>query len=172
LGKMLAEDPVKAWRYMNEQAFGIPNPHEVFKMSLQAQAQQARAFQAMQFLNQHQDFPKDPQSINVLNQIMSEGQLPNTLQGMEAAYSVALVRGLIKPNSGQQQQQMQQNPAPSPRPNPQQGQWFTGFQSQEPAAPPRLGRSAADSLDENELLERFENLPASEMRKFLEKLGS
>jgi hypothetical protein len=103
----LTKDPLAAANYVDEYRYGVKNPAEAFKSALKAQEKLGeieKTLAVYQFKDAHPEFVGTPQSATVIDKVREAHGLNWDAQGLSAAYSIALQRGLIANPTGQQQQ--------------------------------------------------------------------
>jgi hypothetical protein len=188
--RLMNEDPLKATRYaMNHLIFEgkVDNPEEVLREMLVQQAATRRQLAAYQFREAHREIPlEDPRVLNTLEQVRNNLNLPFSSDGLEAAYALAVQKGMLpdfrqvaanqqQQQQGQQQPQQQQNPYNPYAPPPVYG--APGFPSGPPSpanpylqAPPSVGRSAQFSNPVT--ADDIENMSADQLASLLNKLSA
>lgn len=162
-------NPVEAFDYVDQIRYGFDNPVEAVKSAITARSELAdlqRVMAVYQFKDAHPEYEGNPQTANTMYQIMDQAGLPFTIQGLEAAYSVGLLRGMIplpqqfqaQPRQGEFNQnpyspQQTFNPSPYAQyagtgTDPRQfngGFQTTGYPGQTTLAPPQSPRFAAEA---------------------------
>ncbi len=148
--KML-ENPLEALNYADKTRFGVANPAEAIRDAISSKQkldELNKVISVYQFRDQHPEVGQNPQAVNVIAQIIKGQGLPETAQGLEAAYSIGVMRGMIPPppqmiQQFQGQPQNPYNPAPSPYNGTDPRQFNGGYTFN---APPRINRGAQDPI--------------------------
>lgn len=150
--KMLAEkiedDPVEAWKAMNQHVFGVPDVAGLLKQMALTIAQNNVELTAMKFA-QETDWPGGEDNYNALNKVMVENGIPPTLQGMKVAYQVGKAQGRFKLEETEEAAP----PAPAPAAKTPRAPIVRRDGVSEEAAAP-----ADDSMFDNMSLEQMEAL--------------
>lgn len=168
----MTTNPVEAFDYVDEIRYGVKNPAEAVKAAIASKGKVDEINQALsvyRFRDAHPEF--NPQAAPVMQEIMKAANLTPDFAGLEAAYALGVMKGVIQPlqlQAPQQGQFPQQAPGPQfQTPNPagppmfsqnpygSQGAQFNdprmfngGFNNGIPMAPPRPGRSEPVALND------------------------
>lgn len=150
--KLLEENPVDAFEYVDRFRFGGRSPREI-NLELESRlATQQAVLTIQQFNSAHPEIGQNPQAVNAMKQVMDAGNLPFTLEGMELALDIAKVRNLI--------------------PQAQPTQTYAPPQSTREIGPPALGtRKTGETQDWDTLLQRAEDLDAEEIAQIIQKFS-
>ncbi len=122
----MTSNPLDAFDYADKYRFGVDNPSAAIKDAIASKAKlddMSKVLTVYQFRDAHPEFQGSPQAGQVIEQVMQQGNYPLTTNGLEAAYALAITRGLL-PNyyahQGQQGQAPQQSPFQPAQPQFQQ----------------------------------------------------
>ena len=133
---------------------------------------------AGRFKELHPEFQPNPQNAAVLNQTAKYLGLPYTVDGLEAAYMMAVSRGAIRPDwtqvqggqGGQQQPQQNQQQPPQHQGQGSISQYGLGGMAGRVAPPPSLGgRGGAEPPPD--LIAMAHQMTAPQLEKFLQDNG-
>lgn len=162
----MTSNPLEAFDYADEHRYGVKNPSKAIKDALGAKDELEKIKQTLsvyQFRDAHPEVSGNPQAAQVISQIIQSQGLSQDARGLEAAYALGVVRGLLPhPSQFQQQQAPQQNQAPQFQGSFQQNPYgagpfqpppFTGvdprqFNGGSALPPPRVGRGANDPVQD------------------------
>ena len=170
----MAKDPLEAADYMDRARFGFNPVKQLKKLRKMEEKfeQQERLIAALQFKEAHPDYPANPQTAYVLEQIRSSMNLAFDADGLDAAYAIGVQRGLIQPVRQDTQETSPYadtvNNAPTfgqpdnPYARAPQNNW------QSPQAPPRVNRQAQDTG--GDIVSNFENLSLEQMEQVIRQL--
>lgn len=108
----MTTNPVDAFNYVDEYRFKGQNPYEKAIKAADDVETIKKSLAAYQFRDAHPEFQGNPRNASILQGIMQQAGLPQDVNGLEAAYSLAVVRGLMPPpphlSAAQPQQPAQQ----------------------------------------------------------------
>lgn len=165
----MTTDPREAMNYVDEHRLGVKNPSAALKDALKAKNdvdELKKVLSIYQFRDSHPDVSANPQAANVIAQILKSANLPENAQGLEAAYSIGVVRGMIPPPQNFQVPQHAQQPSPFMQQAPQM--WSQHAQNNYNAPPPRLGRAAQDPIPD--VMGQMEGMTSDQLLAMINKL--
>ncbi len=107
----MVEDPRKAADYMDEYRFGVKDPVNVIKARLAQVDQLAQEAVVNAFKTRHADWDDSQENANAMQTVMNELGLSNVISPatLDAAFTVAKTRGLIKTNENAAQNRQEPN---------------------------------------------------------------